>query len=109
MNCDVFMRIIVMFDLPTNTKEERQNATRFRSNLQKLGFLMIQYSVYVRIVRGNEKQKSIANKIKSHLPAKGSVRMLTITEKQYENMEILIGMPKNKSEKITAERTLFDF
>ncbi|RAX54515.1 CRISPR-associated endonuclease Cas2 [Helicobacter sp. 16-1353] len=103
------MRILVMFDLPTNTKAERKKAARFRKELQNLGFFMIQYSVYVRVVRGNERQQSVANKVKAHLPPKGSVRMLTITEKQYENMDILIGEPKSKSEKITGEQLLFEF
>lgn len=109
MNCEIFMRILIMFDLPTNTKDERRAAYNFRKELQKLGFFMIQYSIYVRVVRGNERQKSVANKVKMALPDSGSVRMLTITEKQYDNMEILIGTPKTRTEKIKGQPTLFDF
>lgn len=30
-------------------------------------------------------------RLRQHLPPNGSVRLLTITEKQYESMEILLG------------------
>ena len=109
MNNDISMRILVMFDLPTNTKKERKDAARFRTKLQKLGFLMIQYSVYVRALRGIDKKDSITRKIKSKLPPTGNVRMLVITEKQYENMEILIGEPKSISETLSARPGVIDF
>ena len=44
-----FMRILVMFDLPTETSEDRRNYRKFRKNLIKNGFIMMQESVYVRL------------------------------------------------------------
>lgn len=103
------MRIMVMFDLPVKSKKERKEATKFRNYLLKCGFFMLQFSVYARVVRGYDKAETIAKKIKSELPSKGNVRMLTITEKQYANMVVLKGEPKSSSEKLSLERSLFEF
>ena len=43
------MRVLCMFDLPVETDEERRAYRTFRKNLIKEGFIMIQYSVYVRV------------------------------------------------------------
>ena len=43
------MRVVVLFDLPTNTKGERRAATQFRKFLLDDGFNMLQYSVYTRL------------------------------------------------------------
>lgn len=48
LNAYRIMWLFVFFDLPTNTKTERRHATQFRKALEKDGFSMMQYSVYVR-------------------------------------------------------------
>ncbi|MBQ8820344.1 CRISPR-associated endonuclease Cas2, partial [Campylobacter sp.] len=90
-------------------KKERKEAAKFRSSLLKCGFFMLQFSVYARIVRGYDKAEVITNKIKSKWPSKGNVRMITITEKQYANMVVLKGEPKNSTEKLSLEKSLFEF
>lgn len=85
------MRIIVMFDLPTLTKNDRREASLFRKNLIKNGFFMIQLSVYCRITRNHDDARKNINAIKTYLPPYGSIRALTITEKQYTSMKVLIG------------------
>ena len=77
--------------LPTSTKEERKQYSRFRKNLIKNGFVMMQFSVYARTTRNNDDAKKYATLIKTFLPPKGSVRVLTITDRQYDTMEILLG------------------
>ena len=109
MNSEILMRIMVMFDLPVKSKKERKEAAKFRSHLLKCGFFMLQFSIYARIVRGYDKAEVIANKIKSKLPSKGNVRMITITEKQYANMVVLKGEPKSSTEKLSLETSLFEF
>ena len=42
------MWVVVYFDLPVTTKVERRRATGFRNMLLDEGFLMKQYSVYIR-------------------------------------------------------------
>lgn len=109
MNSEILMRIMVMFDLPVGSKKERKEAAKFRSSLLKCGFFMLQFSVYARIVRGYDNAEVITNKIKSKLPSKGNVRMIIITEKQYANMVVLKGEPKNSTEKLSLEKSLFEF
>lgn len=86
-----FMRLIVFFDLPVTTAAERKSATQFRKALLKDGYYMIQFSVYARICNGMDAVKKHEMRLRSCLPPKGSVRMLTLTEKQYEQMKILLG------------------
>ena len=48
LNAYRIMWLFVFFDLPTHTKTERRHAAQFRKALEKDGFAMMQYSVYVR-------------------------------------------------------------
>lgn len=93
-----FMRMIVFFDLPTLTKTDRKNASRFRKFLVSDGYTMLQLSVYSRICKGNDDVEKHAKRLKSLIPKEGSVRLLTVTEKQYASMEILVGTLKKEEE-----------
>ena len=93
-----FMRIIIFFDLPTLTKTDRRNASRFRNFLVKDGYIMLQLSVYSRICKGQDDVDKHAKRLKSLIPKEGSVRILIITEKQYGSMEILVGTLKKEEE-----------
>lgn len=86
-----FMRIIVFFDLPVKTKTERREATRFRNFLLNDGYHMLQFSVYVRVCNGLDAVEKHRSRIRNNLPDNGSVRMLVITEKQFEAIDILVG------------------
>ena len=99
------MRIIVFFDLPVKTKKERRNATQFRNFLIKDGFYMMQYSVYARVCNGNDMVELHKQRLKMNVPDEGSIRVLVITEKQYENVEILLGK-KSIYERPTEYETL---
>lgn len=85
------MRIIVFFDLPVKTKQQRRTATQFRNFLLKDGYYMVQYSVYARICNGTDNTIMHKERLKYAVPDNGSIRVLTITEKQYDNIEILLG------------------
>lgn len=89
-----FMRILVFFDLPVMTKQQRREATRFRKFLLKDGYHMVQYSVYARICNGRDSVETHKRRVKAHIPEDGSVRMMVVTEKQYNDIEILIGEQK---------------
>ena len=86
-----FMRILVFFDLPVVTAKERKAATKFRNFLVKDGYHMVQWSVYSRICNGTDAIAMHKSRLNQHLPEKGSIRMLTLTEKQYESIEVLLG------------------
>ena len=85
------MRIIVFFDLPTETLEERRNYSRFRKFLIRSGFVMMQESVYSKIAMNQNSADLIAETVRKNKPPAGLVQMLTITEKQYSKIEFLIG------------------
>ena len=85
------MRILVFFDLPVKTKKERREATQFRNFLLNHGYHMIQYSVYARVCNGMDAVSKHRTRLRQNLPCNGSIRMLVITEKQFEAIEILIG------------------
>ena len=93
-----YMWLFVFFDLPVGTKPERRGATRFRNFLKSDGFLMIQFSVYARVCRGEEAVEKHLARVTKNIPGKGSVRTLQVTERQYARMRFLVGEPK-KSEK----------
>ena len=85
------MRIIVFFDLPVKTKAQRREATRFRNFLLNDGYHMLQYSVYARVCNGTDAVNKHRARIHPYLPKNGAVRLLVITEKQYESIDILLG------------------
>lgn len=86
-----FMRMIVFFDLPVQTKTERRYATTFRNFLLKDGYHMLQFSVYARVCNGNDAVKKHESRLKASLPPNGSIRLLVVTEKQYQSIQILLG------------------
>lgn len=84
-----FMRMIVFFDIPVKTKRQRRIATCFRNFLIKDGYHMVQYSVYARVCNGIDAVNKHRSRLKTALPENGSVRLMVVTEKQYEAIEIL--------------------
>ena len=96
------MRIIVFFDLPVVKKKERKIYSQFRRFLLNDGYDMVQYSVYSRMCNGNDMTNKHLKRLDAALPPNGSVRCLTITEKQYENMKFLVGKPTAKERKINV-------
>lgn len=85
------MRIIVFFDLPTLSSEDKREYRIFRKFLIKKGFLMIQESVYTKIALNQTAAINIEKAVKENKPKSGLVQMLTVTEKQYAKMEYIIG------------------
>ena len=99
------MRMIVFFDLPTYTRNNLLDYRNFRRFLLKNGFIMMQESVYSKLVLNNNSTKLLSAQIKKNLPRAGLVQMLIITEKQYAGIEYLMG--KSKSNVIeTMERVV---
>lgn len=86
-----FMRLLVLFDLPVNTKKRRKDYALFRKALIRDGFTMLQYSVYVRLARNHDDAQKHLQTVEENLPPAGAVRAMIITEKQYAQMKILCG------------------
>lgn len=89
------MRIIVMFDLPTETPLHRHNYGKFRRYLIKSGFMMLQESIYVKLALNQNMANPIVDSIKKNKPPEGLVQILSVTEKQFSKMEIITGEYSN--------------
>lgn len=77
------MWLFVFFDLPVTAKKERKAATKFRNELLKEGFAMLQFSVYIRHCASRESLQVYIKRVKKHVPEKGHVSLMAITDKQY--------------------------
>ena len=85
------MRVMIFFDLPTETAKERRNYSKFRKMLIDEGFIMMQESVYSKLALNNSVVNSIKEKINKNKPPKGIVQLLIITEKQFSEIEYIVG------------------
>ncbi len=86
-----FMRLIVFFDLPMISEKNRIEYARFRKFLLKNGFIMMQKSVYTKLVINNVTSLQVRKKIASNLPSDGLVEILEVTENQFSRIEYLVG------------------
>ncbi|KAB2963637.1 MAG: CRISPR-associated endonuclease Cas2 [Thermoanaerobaculia bacterium] len=80
------MWLLVMFDLPVETREERKQANRFRHDLLGLGFERCQFSVYLRFCEGREQVETATRRVEKVLPKGGLVYCLAFTDRQYESI-----------------------
>ena len=101
------MWTVVLFDLPTETKSDRHQYARFRKNLLTDGFVMLQYSVYARHCASDESAEVHCRRIKAILPPKGEVRILKITEKQFERMQVYHGTKRTPTEQAPKQLSVF--
>lgn len=101
------MWLFVFFDLPTETKKDRRNASLFRKNLIKDGFSMMQFSVYTRHCASSESADVHEKRIKKLLPPLGKVSVLRITDKQFGNIMNYWGKVKQDNIKTPTQLELF--
>ena len=101
------MWMMVLFDLPVQTKRERLYATRFRKFLLDQGFDMCQLSVYLRFCAGKEQAQVHTRRVQSALPPSGKVQIVYFTDKQYENIFSFDGPKRRSALKNPPQYTLF--
>ena len=85
------MWVMVFFDLPTTTKKEKKAYMLFKKSLQKDGFTMFQFSIYVRNCASMENANVHIKRVKGFLPEAGNVCIMCITDKQFGDIELFIG------------------
>lgn len=91
LNGYAIMWLYVMFDLPVETKLQRKVAARFRKDLVKDGFVMHQFSVYIRHCASNEAATVHIGRLKHLVPDEGLVSILKVTDKQYGDTIQYVG------------------
>lgn len=101
------MWVLVFFDLPTETKNERKAAADFRKKLLKDGFSMFQFSIYVRHCASKENAEVHIKRVKRALPEHGHVGILCITDKQFGDIEIFFGKKEQAPPSIGQQLELF--
>ena len=101
-----YMRMILMFDMPTDTAEERKAYRKFRKFLLNEGFIMHQFSIYSKLLLNNTANKAMVDRLQENNPKKGNITLLTVTEKQFSRMIYLHG-DKDTSVANSDERVFF--
>lgn len=107
LNAYRIMWTLVMYDLPTETKKERKVASRFRKELQKDGFSMFQFSMYVRHSSSSENATVHSKRVKKNLPEHGKIGILQITDKQFGEMELFYGSKQVELPNVPQQLELF--
>lgn len=92
------MWILVFFDLPTETKQERKDAALFRKNLMRDGFTMFQFSIYVRHCASKENMEVHLKRVRNLIPEYGKVGVLNVTDRQFGDIEIFYGKKAKKTD-----------
>lgn len=102
------MWILVLFDLPTDSKKKIKDYTKFHKFLLEDGFSMFQLSIYARHCSSKENMQVHINRIKAQLPPEGEVAIFKITDKQFENIDIFKSNKRHKK-KENIDQLEFDF
>lgn len=101
---DRVVRTLVFFDLPNIYSIDKRNYIRFKKYLTNEGFIMLQESVYSKISLNTQQCQFLLDRIRKNSPKKGIIQVLNITERQYAQMEYIIG--SNDSKIINSEDRL---
>uniref|UniRef100_A0AB33JHC4 CRISPR-associated endoribonuclease Cas2 n=2 Tax=unclassified Prevotella TaxID=2638335 RepID=A0AB33JHC4_9BACT len=107
LNSYHIMWLFVMFDLPTLTAKDRKNHARFRKELEKDGFTMYQYSVYLRYCGSLESANVHIKRVKTFTPKSGHVSILTVTDRQYAGIINIWGEIKVKTDHTPMQLEFF--
>jgi CRISPR-associated protein Cas2 len=98
--------MMVFFDLPMVTRAEKKLYVQFRRFLLNDGYDMIQWSVYGRLLCGVDDEQKHLKRLVDNLPPAGSVRCMTVTEKQFAGIKLLVGLPRFSEKRGTAAQLL---
>lgn len=101
------MWVLVLFDLPTETKKDKKAHALFRKNLLKDGFTMFQFSIYIRHCASMENAEVHIKRVKSFLPEFGQVGIMCITDKQFGQIELFYGQKEKEVNTPSQQLELF--
>ncbi len=98
------MRVLVFFDLPSVSSEERREYRQFHRHLVRSGFMMLQESVYCKLALNATAVHAIMANLRKNKPPRGSIQTLVVTEKQFARSELILG--EFQSEIINSDERL---
>ena len=89
------MRMLLIYDLPMVDENDVKKYNKFRKNIMKMGFYMLQYSVYSKVLQNESSFNQIKTKVSKIIPDCGHIIIFKLTEKQYQDMIYLRGIKNN--------------
>lgn len=107
LNAYRIMWVLVFFDLPTETPKERKVAAQFRKKILDYGFNMFQFSIYMRHCASRENADVHIKQVKKILPEKGHIGIMSITDKQFGDMEVFYAGKKTEIQEPPQQLELF--
>jgi CRISPR-associated protein Cas2 len=102
------MRTLVFFDLPTDTPQDRKNYAKFRKFLIRDGFMMLQYSVYTKLAINKTVAAQIRRRLEQNKPNTGNIAVMEITEKQFADIEWILGSKESNILDTTERLTIYE-
>ncbi len=101
------MWLFAMYDLPVDKPELRREYGQFHKALIRQGFTMLQYSVYVHYVKSEDTEESLRRKVHACIPSHGQVQLISVTDRQFEKMEVYVGKKRKPVEDPPLQLMLF--
>lgn len=95
------MRNILFFDLPVQTSKQRKEYRRFVKTLIKDGYIMMQESVYSKIIMNYSAKDNEIARLNKTKPKEGLIQCLIVTEKQFANIHYILGESNTNKEDST--------
>lgn len=86
------MMLLVCFDLPRETREQRKKASEYRNRLVELGFVMKQYSLYEREVQKSSTRQRIIETLQREIPSEGSIVVYQLPDQVNDNQIEILGI-----------------
>lgn len=101
------MWVLTLFDLPVDSKKARRAYADFRKFLLRDGFQMLQFSVYARHCASDENAQVHIVRVERNVPEEGEVRIVVLTDKQFERMRVFWGKTRKAAEVPAEQMELF--
>lgn len=85
------MVLLVCFDLPRDTKENRRDAQKYHNQLIELGFTMKQFSVYEREIQQVSTRERVIESLKVNLPSSGAITLYLLPDEVNDSQITILG------------------
>ena len=95
------MRLIAILS-PTDKWGIKTEYSRLRKFLLKDGYIRIGPEVFMRVVQNRKASEKHYRRIDEAKPKTGVVRLLRLTEKQYNNIYMVTGEPDYQEKKVSV-------